>query len=50
MKDDQSKFAKACADVQQANDLTELTMLALKITQEITRAQASAAVQSVTPQ
>ena len=48
MKDDQSKFSKAVADVQQADNLTELTMLALKITQEITRAQAVATATSVT--
>ena len=39
MKDDQSKFAKAVTNVQQASDLTELTMLALKITEEIKRAE-----------
>ena len=38
MKDDQSKFGKAVTNVQQASDLTELTMLALKITEEIKRA------------
>ena len=38
MKDDHSKFAKAVTNVQQAQDLTELTMLALKITEEQKRA------------
>ena len=33
MKDDQNKFTKAVSNVQQASDLTELTMLALKITE-----------------
>ena len=32
--DDHSKFAKAVQNVQQAQDLTELTMLALRITEE----------------
>ena len=38
MKDEHSKFAKAVTNVQQAQDLTELTMLALKITEEQKRA------------
>ena len=38
MKDDHSKFAKAVSNVQQATDLTELTMLALRITEEQKRA------------
>ena len=33
MKDDHNKFTKAVSNVQQASDLTELTMLALKITE-----------------
>ena len=37
-KDDQSKMTKAIANVQQADNLTELTMLALKITEETKRA------------
>lgn len=38
MKDDHSKFSKAVTNVQQATDLTELTMLALRITEEQKRA------------
>ena len=38
MKDDHSKFAKAVSNVQQSTDLTELTMLALRITEEQKRA------------
>ena len=41
MKDDHNKFAKAVSNVQQAADLTELTMLALRITEEEKRADAS---------
>ena len=39
MKEDQSKFSMACNNVQQNTNLEELTMLALKITEEIKRAQ-----------
>ena len=39
MKDDQSKFAKAVSNIHQATNLTELTMLALKITEEMKRAE-----------
>ena len=42
MKDDQSKFSMACNNVQQNTNLEELTMLALKITEEIKRAQMNA--------
>ena len=38
-KDDQSKMTKAVANVHQADNLTELTMLALKITEEMKRAE-----------
>ena len=41
MKDDHNKFNKAASDLQQESDLTQLTMLALKITEEIKRAQAN---------
>ena len=37
-KEDQSKFAKAVSNVHQAADLTELTMLALKINEAIQQA------------
>ena len=40
-KDDQSKMTKAVANVHQAENLTELTMLALKITEETKRAEAT---------
>ena len=39
MKDDQSKFGKAVSNVQQAVNLEDLTMLALKITEQMKRAQ-----------
>lgn len=41
LKDDASKFAKAVSNVQGASDLTELTMLALKITEELKRSEAN---------
>ena len=34
MKDDHTKFAKAVTNVQKSQELTELTMLALRITEE----------------
>ena len=37
-KDDHSKFSKAISNVHQASNITELTMLALKISEEIKRA------------
>ena len=39
MKEDQNKFGKAVTQLQQADDLTELTMLALKVTEELARAK-----------
>ena len=38
-QEDQSKFQKAVLNVRQAANLTELTMLALNITEEMKRAQ-----------
>ncbi len=38
-KDDQGKFSTAVNNVHQASNLTELTMLALKITEEMKRAE-----------
>ena len=41
MKDDQSKFKTAVFNVHRSENLTELTMLALKITEETKRADAN---------
>ena len=38
-EDDLGKYKNAMSDIQQATNLTELTMLALKITEEIKRAE-----------
>ena len=41
MKDDQSKFGKAVSNIHQSSNITELTVLALKITEEMKRAEAN---------
>ena len=39
MKDDHAKFSQAVLDVQKESDLTGLTMLALKISEQIKRVE-----------
>jgi|688.fasta_scaffold1267637_2 7,8-dihydro-6-hydroxymethylpterin-pyrophosphokinase len=39
LKEDQTKFTKAVVQIQKGSDLTELTMLALKVKEELDRAK-----------